>query len=337
MRKVLLVLLTAALTMMSANLAYAQSSGRGPGETIPGTPFEKREVEDRIGRKVVYYVSEPASPAPLLLMIQGSGCVPVMNVQGTQTYSTLFNLLPFGNEGRFTVMAVEKPYSGFEVGAAVSNPGVAQECAAEFNDDFTAESWLVALQASIEDARRLSRVEPGRTLVIGFSEGAGMAAMLAADDDRITDVVSIGGSGTTQIFDLIEQAYRRCTDLSPCLADTDELIKAIEADPSNSSAFAWGHSYKRWASFFRVDPTDLLLRSSARIYIAFGTADESVPPLSHEVGVARLTAAGRDVTVRRVPNAGHMLIPSGSGDLGALDGELRSALRWFWEAPEAQQ
>ncbi|HMN43050.1 MAG TPA: alpha/beta fold hydrolase [Povalibacter sp.] len=296
---------------------------------VPGTAFEARQIKDKLGRNITYYVSRPKNPAPLLLMIQGSGCVPVMNIQPGGAYSTLFNLLPFGNEGRFTVLSVEKPFAGVAPG---QDPGTAQSCSADFNADFTAESWLEALRASLDDARRLPWVDKSRTVVFGISEGAVMGALLAGHDDRITDVISIGGSGTTQLFDFISLSYQRCFDVSTCLTDVDNQARAIAADPTSATSFAWGHSYKRWASFFRVDPAEELLRSRARFYLAFGTHDEAVPALSQEIAVAKLMAAGRDLTVRRVPNAGHNLMQSGAPDFGNLDKEFRAALSWASQA-----
>lgn len=47
-------------------------------------------------------------------------------------------------------------------------------------------------------------------------------------------------------------------------------------------------------------------------------------------------SAGRDVTVRRVPNAGHGLSspgPGGAPDFSQTDREFRLALDWFWSVP----
>lgn len=311
--------------------AHACSGAEPRTSLIAGTPFERYDAKDSLGRIVTSYVSHPKqSSAPLLLMIQGSGCVPVLNIQAAGTYSTLFDLLPFANEGQFAVMAVEKPYSGM---AAGQDPGTAAACSARFNEDFTAESWLRALQVSIDNARRLPWVDKRRTLVVGLSEGAVMAALLAGHDSRITDVVLIGGSGTTQLFDFIAGAYKRCFDVSACIGDIDRQLQAVNADPSSSTEFAWGHPYKRWASFFRIDPADELLRSRARVYIAFGTDDDATPALSEEIAVAKLKVAQRDLTVRRVPNANHMLMQSARPNMTDLDSELRAATSWFWQAP----
>ena len=296
-------------------------------EMVGDTPFERRHVPDASGRDVTYYMSRPkAAKAPILLMIQGSGCVPVVNQSGGQIYSTVFGMFPFGAEGRFTVIAVEKPHSGQEKGQAA---GSARGCSAAFNEDFTAESWLAALQAALADARREAWVDRTRTLVIGVSEGGVMAALLASHDPLVTDVVSMGGSGTTQLFDFIENAYRHCFDASLCLDDLDKQLAAIRSDPQSSTQLAWGHPYKRWTSFFAVDPSEELLKSKARVYWALGTADESVPPASQEVAIAKLMAAGRDVTARRVPNAAHSLMQPGAHGYEDLDKEMRAVLGWF--------
>jgi pimeloyl-ACP methyl ester carboxylesterase len=299
-----------------------------PGVAIAGLPLERREIRDDLGRDVTYYISHPKKPkAPILLMIQGSGCDPVIVEQPAGSYSTLFDLLPFAAEGEFTVVAVEKPFSGMASGRS---GGTAVPCGAQFNADFTAERWMAALQSALHDARKSPWVDGRRTLIFGFSEGAVMADLLAGRDDSVTDVIAIGGSGTTQLFDFVALTYRRGFDTSVGLADIERNVEAINANPDSSTQFAWGHPYKRWSSFFRIDPGAELLRSKARVYIAFGTADESTPALSEEVAIARLRLAGRDVTVRRVPNAGHSLSDSVRTNYQDMDKEFRAALAWFW-------
>jgi pimeloyl-ACP methyl ester carboxylesterase len=317
----------AALLLWLAGAAAADA--QSVGTPVPGWPVERHVLTDAGGREIVYYINRPAAPAPLLLMIQGSGCEPAMHLtpDGRGSYSTVYNFGPYAREGRFAVMIVEKPFAGF-VGEATT--GTATHCRPEFNRDFTAESWLAALQAALADARRLPFVEHRRTLLFGVSEGAVVAALLAGADPDVTDVISIGGSGTTQLFDFLVFAYQRCFDRSRCIAEVERQAAAIRAAPDSATDFAWGHPYRRWSSFFRADPGEALLRSRARVYLAFGTADGSVPPLSQELLGARLAAAGRDVTIRRVPDAGHSLAEPGASDFSGIDAEHRRALDWFW-------
>lgn len=310
-------------------LASATAQEIGSTEPIAGTPFERRVVVDSSDRKITYYINRPKGQStPIMLVIQGSGCAPVLTIGQGGASSSIYNLERFARDGRFTVVAVEKPFSG-----VVAQKGGTQGCSDAFNADFTAESWRNALQAALNDARKMSWVDHLRTLVLGSSEGAVMASVMAANDPKITDVVSVSGSGTTQLFDFIAQAYRSCFDTSACLAEIDRNVVAIKSDPYSSTKFAWGHPYKRWASFFSVDPSNLLLKSKARVYIAMGTADDSVPAISQEVLAAKLLVAGHDVTVRRVPDGTHSLNQRNTRNWDDLDRELNAALEWFSKIP----
>jgi predicted esterase len=313
----------------SANACAADAPASGI--KLNGLPFEQRDIVDRLGRTVRYYISEPkTTPAPLLLMIQGSGCLPVLTIGPDRSFSTVFDFIPLAEQGRFAVMAVNKPFSG---GEPSKHFGSARTCSASFNEDFTAERWLVALQAALDDALQSPLIDRSKILVIGHSEGAVMADFLAGSDSRITDVVALGGSGTSQLFDFVANAYR-CFDVSKCLEEISANVRAINADPNNASALAWGHPYKRWSSFFKLDPGEELLRSKARIFIGFGTADKAVPALSEEVAISRLVAAGRDITVRRVPDAGHSLTDDANPNYDDLRKVYDSAIAWFWHHNE---
>lgn len=64
---------------------------------------------------VQYYLSTPSQRAPLVLYIQGSGCVPPFVGLGTSTrYSTIYSWLPLASQQRYAVMAVDKPYQSDE-------------------------------------------------------------------------------------------------------------------------------------------------------------------------------------------------------------------------------
>lgn len=301
---------------------------------VAGTPFERHLITDPSGRAITYYLSHPkAARAPLLLMIQGSGCSKAISEGFGKPSSTVFNLLPFAQEGQFVAMVVEKPFAGEASGTMGQG---ATGCSAAFNADFTAASWLAAIQASLADARKSAWIDPARMLVLGGSEGAVMASLLAAADPAITDVAVLGGSGTTQAYDFIVSAYLHCFDVPACLAQVDQQLQEIAARPDSTTDFAWGHPYKRWSSFFKVDPGEALVRSRARVYLAFGTADRSVPALSQEIMVAKMLGAGRDVTVRRIPDAGHSLARPGPNEFDDVDREYRAVLDWFWRAEKRQ-
>lgn len=72
------------------------------GAPVVGTPPIKHEVRDRFGRTLIYYANRTATPTPILLMIQGSGCETVIGGEGGTNYSTMYDLPPFANVGRLS-------------------------------------------------------------------------------------------------------------------------------------------------------------------------------------------------------------------------------------------
>jgi predicted esterase len=279
---------------------------------------------------VRYYLSAPAQKAPLVLYIQGSGCTPPFVGLGTPNrYSTIYSWLPLASERRYAVMAVDKPYQSDE--RQKGEPGSANGCAGEFNKHFSYGTWLATLKQAVRHALTRPEVDTRRVLVIGFSEGAPMAAGLAREFPEITDVVLVGANGPTQLYDFAANIYRSNDSDEEKLRQLRELdatFSAISADPASTNKFAWGHPYLRWSSFFAESTANSLAHSRARVYLASGMQDRSVPILSTEVLYAQLRAQGRDVTFRRVPSAGHSLAPTGR-PIPEAQKEYDAFIAWF--------
>ena len=277
-----------------------------------------------------YVISQPAHKAPLVLFVQGSGCTPPFVGLGTPNrYSTVFNFVPLAQRGDYAVMVVDKPHQ--PDAPPPSQPGVATACPAAFNAYFSYDTWLDTLRGALRHALVLPWVDGSRVLVFGVSEGAVMASGLARALPEVTHVALIGGTGTSQLFDFAANAYRAGTNDDDTLArlrDIDATVDAINADPRSTGKFAWGHTYLRWSSFFAQAPGENLVQSKARVYLASGMRDDSVPVLSTEVAYARLRALGRDVTFRRVPRAGHDLMAEG-GSMADVQKEYDAILAWF--------
>jgi hypothetical protein len=279
---------------------------------------------------VRYVISHPAHKAPLVLFVQGSGCIPPFVGLGTPNrYSTVFNFIPLAQQGDYAVMVVDKPYQPDVPPQAP--PGGATACPAAFNAHFSYDSWLDALRGALRHALALPWVDGSRVLVFGVSEGAVMAAGLARAVPEVTHVAMVGGTGTSQLFDFAANAYRAGSTDEDTLArlhDIDATVDAIHADPRSTDKFAWGHTYLRWSSFFAQAPGENLAQARARVWLASGMRDDSVPILSTEVAYARLRALGRDVTFRRVPHGGHGLVPEG-GTMADVQKEYDAIMAWF--------
>lgn len=299
-------------------------------ESVPGiAPFVRFAANQSGQPDTRFYVATPQRKAPLVLFIQGSGCAPaIYETAPGKPAATVFALVPLGRAGKHAAMVVEKPF-------APATPPVGQGgaggCPSAFNEHFSMGSWLATLKTAIGHALGLPYVDRSRVLVIGVSEGATMAAALARDLPEVSHVALLGATGPGQYYDFVVNAYAQGGDDAERLHRLhalDATFDAIGAEPESGSKFAWGHSYKRWSSFFKESSSDNLARARARVYLVSGMRDTNVPALSSEVLFAQLKTQGRDVHIRRIPGAGHDLQPPGAG-YGVLDKEYAAILQWF--------
>jgi pimeloyl-ACP methyl ester carboxylesterase len=144
-------------------------------------------------------------------------------------------------------------------------------------------------------------------IVLGASEGADVAAAVAARSPRITAVILLaGGGGWTQ-----EQEFRhflhaqgRLFDLTSD-ADLDARVREIKDHPDALTLWA-GHPYRRWSSFMFSRPGDDLLKFTGPILAVQGDADDSVPIESARALKDMFDHAGRtNLTLAEIPGADH--------------------------------
>jgi len=302
--------------------------------------WERYRTVDALGRTVVLYLALPA-PAegelrPLALFVPGSGCHSLFRTDAQGRIAGGYQaLLCQAAAGRARVLAVEKP--GVEYLDDPGSDGSALGCRPELHAEHTLDRWAEALRAAVAAARTLPGVDVGRLLAAGHSEGATAVAALAAREPAATHVASLAGSGPTQLFDLVEAARRpRQPDEAAEAAERRveavyATLAAIRANPDSAIDFAWGHPYRRWSSFLATSTLDELLRTHARLYLAHGDLDATVPIAAHDVLRAELARHGRDVTADRRPGADHgFRQPGDTGPEGML-AVFRTVLDWYGE------
>lgn len=322
-------LLLACAAVQAANPAVQEERFEAGALTL-----SRLSLQEGSAAPVRYYLSKPAHKAPLVLFIQGSGCVPSFMGMGTpEPKSTIPYWATLAGRGQYAVMAVDKPYQSDQ---AQQGPyGAAIGCAGDFNAHFSYEAWLATLKLALRHALARPEVDARRVLLIGVSEGAPMAAGLARDLPEVTDVALVGATGTTQLFDFAAGIYSAGgsdDDKSKRLQELDQAFSDIAADPRSTSKFFQGHPYLRWSSFFAQSTFEHLAHSRARVYLASGMQDKAVPIVSTEALYAQLRVQGRDVTFRRVPDAGHGLVKDGLSREEAFQQgtkEYDAIMAWF--------
>jgi dienelactone hydrolase len=324
-------------------MAVGAASGEGPRLEVEaaklGIAFDRYTTNDSLGRTITFYLSPPpgkdgAAKLPVVLYIQGSGCQSLFQKRGEHVSGGYQTLLPVEAKGRVRVLVVEKPGVKF---LDVQPPDTPLEKVAseEFLKEHTLARWAEANAAALRAVWTLADVDPGRTLVVGHSEGGLVAARVAAEVPKVTHVASLAGGGPTQLFDLVANAARPRPDDQP--GDAGRRVQhvfdawaKIQQDPESTAQFWLGHPYRRWSSFMTHSVTEELLRGKARVYVAAGTRDAVIPVAAHDMLVAELRARGRDVTADRLEGADHGFqtdeMPKPPAGMQALLGRV---LQWF--------
>lgn len=319
-----IALIISLLFLTWTTLTFASETKR----SIANRPLIEQTLETPDGLPVKYYISTGKPDSPLILFIQGSGCKPVMNGTNTEGGSSVYDYLPTAYESGFNAMIVDKPFVG-EAGDISSVNG----CSQRFNNFFSFDSWLEVLSTAFAHAMENSDASKSDALILGVSEGAVMATALSNKHSAIRDIALIGANGDNQIFDFISLAHSQGRP-----ADIENIVEKasnILADPFNINKFAWGHTYKRWSSFFKASPSHFLKDTKKRVYLVSGTNDQSVPIQSTEFLYSKLILQNTNVTFRRIDGAGHNLLKNGDA-WDKLNAEYDLIKKWYldYETPQ---
>lgn len=328
----LLLMLLAPVPAAAAPAATAQRD-----TTRLGIPWTRYTTLDALGRTVTFYLSDVPDSLreavrPLALVIEGSGGQSVWVRVGDRIGGSLQNLARRAARQRVRVLVVEKPGVAFL--EQRERPGGAMGASEMFRREHTLERWSEANAAALRAVLAMPRIAASPVLVVGHSEGADVACRVAALEPRVTHVASLAGAGASQLFDFLHRAAEPQPGDAAGAAEQrrQEVIaqwRAVQADPQSIDAMWLGHPHRRWTSFLAGNRLEDLLRSRARVFLAHGTADASVPVTSADWLFAELLARGRDVRYDRLEGVDHGFQGAGaSAEGGGLEGVMEQVLAW---------
>ena len=272
-------------------------------EIIPGLPYERMETTDANGEKVTFYITHPDQPAPLALAIQGPGCAPLFEKNERGKYEGRIGVsMKHAAQNRVTILAVEKPFTTPKAQLPPDKETTSAGCSPEFLETDTFENRLQQILAALNVAKDLPWVKAGPVLVIGETEGAIIAPLIARNYKGITNIALLGGVGTPGLWtdiaiDVLENApdFHKTED---AVQKQEVLFKEIIKDNSVNKWY-YDRPYRYWSSFFRMNPMDDILNTNTNVYVFQIYQNGIVYMLSTEVLVSALQAKGRNVVVRR--------------------------------------
>lgn len=299
-RFVLLLLVWLSLWLSAAAQAPRQNA------TLPSGFFEWT-LDRPDGSVLVAFsnVLEFSADRPLAVWMQGSGYHSLFLKRGEKVSAGPLSLVSEALGEDIQVVAVEK--RGVPFGLVGS--GGAGEAPEEYHRfatlDDRADDVLLLLRA-LGDSGRLSP----RLLAIGHSEGADVAARVAARSEKVSHLAFLAGGGASQLFDFHIAIRKSEGTPEEKEAEIDLLWREwaeVKSDPSSTTRMFMGHAFRRWSSYLAHPPLESLLASRAHLLIVHGSEDRSVPIESADLAAVELDRAGRPFEYLRLPGADHSL------------------------------
>jgi uncharacterized protein len=191
----------------------------------------------------------------------------------------------------------------------------------------------VTLTDYAEDARSVVRwlerrpeVDKDRIAIVGHSEGAAVAMLLAAREKRVKAVALIAGPGTTGAELVLEQQRHALDQLT---MDAAERASKIALQEQIHAAVLKGTGWEGvpdgmrraadtpwFQSLLAFDPARVMKDLDQPLLIVQGELDTQVPPHHADKLLALAEARKKEVDVRllKVPGINHLLVPAKTGE-----------------------
>lgn len=297
-----------ALEMAREDIASAAT--RTASFSIPG---DERVSIPTLGFNLAGTITKPAGATgqlPAIVLIGGSG--------PTDRDETVFGIPVFGHlakglvEAGFTVVRYDKRGVGQSGGRAES---------ATLND------YAEDARAVVRWLERRKDVDRNRIAVVGHSEGAAVAMILATREDRVKAVVLIAGTGTTGAELVLEQQRHQ---LDVMKVDASERAAKIALQEQIQAAVLKGTGWEGvpdgvrkvadtpwFQSMLSFDPARVMKDVDQPVLIVQGELDVQVPPHHAEKLLAMAQARKRNVDEQllKVPGVNHLLVPAKTGEV----------------------
>ena len=274
-----------------------------------GAALEARTFTQADGQASLYYAHRtpvPGEPDTALFLIGGSGCA---------SWKALMPHYVAGFARPAHVFAVNKRHID-DVSLGVL------PCSRRFHEHNHISQWTSDYAAFVRAMLAGLPVPPRHVVLVGVSEGALPATLLAAQERSVTHLALIGFGGWS-----IRRSMQVLFDQGRGDTNPADLQKLIERAPHSLTDEINGHPYRWWHGVLDIDPMPTLKRLDLPIIVGMGEADASVPAASAVDLERQFSLAGkRNAQIHLYPGADHRLQASGRSYRVDFFGELAACM-----------
>jgi len=263
---------------------------------------------------VDFHTSGEGPDKPLLIYLDGSGAYPLFQKVSQGMASTVMLDIKKVTE-KYCLVLISKPSVAFIDSTSMNNPQNNPIFEPEYYRKTLSLDWRAeAANQVINFLVAKKEFKNQKVILLGFSEGAQVAPLVANKNKRVTHLMCMGGNGLNHLFDPIIQVRLKMyagyytPDQAQQIIDSlkNQYVK-IYQDPNSTEKQWWGHTYKRWSSFDSKMPVEMLLKLNIPIYWVNGGLDDNPILSSDFIAISFIRAGKNNFTHKVYPNYDHQL------------------------------
>jgi hypothetical protein len=296
-----------------ADAAGMSRAARAPDYSAPANaPFTAEEVTvEASGYTLAGTLLIPKggpAPYPAALTITGSG---------QQTRDSALPIPGLEEYAPFRQIAESLAARGIAV-LRVDDRGIGGSTGAATLSEATSSSFAEDVRAQLRFLRQRPDIDGARIALIGHSEGALIAPMVAAGDSTVAALVLMAGTSTrgdSVLREQLEDMLARDSTLTDAQKSEarerqrETLRRIAEGEPvPGVSGAAW------LREFIASDPLEVIGRVDQPVLIIQGARDRQVlEHHAHSIAAALEAVGNRRTELRVFPRLNHLLLPSETG------------------------
>ncbi len=276
--------------------------------SVSATAIMTRTVSRDDGSFISYYLVQHAHDTDtLLLILQGSDCNSVLNIDSILTEYK--NVWPEAD-----VLLIEK--YGINRKLKYSKDAERKDCPAQYLEKDNPAQRVADINTVLDIVRKDGQYK--KLIQLGGSEGAVIANLVTADVDYIDATIAFNGGGRWFIDDVSHSIAVKHKNPEEARKEIDDF-KGFAEHVLNNEPFELdvsGHGYHWWQQMLSLDQLDTLQNVKSPLLIVQGGRDTSVSPQKTDELWQRLKDLGKNnIEYRRYEKLDHGLKDSDGKNL----------------------